>query len=797
MDNRIRFDIADNQFTLDFAEEVKAEDLSLKVIRNDDPSLDIAWNEKDEQFHWINSGPNLLFSLLYPKRAVTGTAKFYLNPGLANFLKKVPQNVVYEIQIFNGRKIIAFSRTNAVKISKDVETASSKKMSAKGICAVIDVMLNDENDSVKNVFADPAPSAENFSAAETGTAEEPAPEKQKFSRSEFSGEPAVAENFSAEPVYEHDRQKQLESFFYGIDPDDQGRIISDRWMKTAFAAGIAIGIAVIAAVACNYAFGGASSSRDSLLDLFLNLLPRAGTDGQTSEVISFFWVILTALIYLTALCFKCRIVLKENRRRTKEINSRLFIEIKNNKNRFRETADQALSDLVTKSRMHFLNLFAGSLIAYKCGNSVAYGCRDSAADYFNEETVGSSHLHYSRMIMPAVLTAVGVLGTFVGLLLSLTSLRDYGIGADSAEMIPQIKELIKGASTAFITSIWGVFFSIVYTFIISWAKHSSSRTIKNLQENIDSVFCPYLGSDEKESVQSAINRLGARIDRNSAVMAERIAKAITAYVADVNDHTVGIVKDVVNEFQKRLLEILGKQSRELEAAAGKLVRAHDDAAEHVKQKYEQWELQHKTLIDEVQKEFGTIQRDADSYASKLQNLGDSFARMNKSFDNFSAMYQQMLSAASGNQEIMSGFVKEINQRIDRLNELFSESARFQEQLAGNTALFREFINNQNTYQKDMDQIITRLGESNIQIAKFRDGLTLNLQQEYRRIQEQIRNSSEHNTELMRHNIDELNRCWIEVVRDNMERLKDAFGNLARISGGEHVREAGTSGKKQN
>jgi len=101
MDNRIRFDIADNQFTLDFAEEVKAEDLSLKVIRNDDPSLDIAWNEKDEQFHWINSGPNLLFSLLYPKRAVTGTAKFYLNPGLANFLKKVPQNVVYEIQIFN------------------------------------------------------------------------------------------------------------------------------------------------------------------------------------------------------------------------------------------------------------------------------------------------------------------------------------------------------------------------------------------------------------------------------------------------------------------------------------------------------------------------------------------------------------------------------------------------------------------------------------------------------------------------------------------------------------------------
>ena len=165
MDNRIRFDIADNQFTLDFAEEVKAEDLSLKVIRNDDPSLDIAWNEKDEQFHWINSGPNLLFSLLYPKRAVTGTAKFYLNPGLANFLKKVPQNVVYEIQIFNGRKIIAFSRTNAVKISKDVETASSKKMSAKGICAVIDVMLNDENDSVKNVFADPAPAAENFSAS--------------------------------------------------------------------------------------------------------------------------------------------------------------------------------------------------------------------------------------------------------------------------------------------------------------------------------------------------------------------------------------------------------------------------------------------------------------------------------------------------------------------------------------------------------------------------------------------------------------------------------------------------------
>ncbi len=790
MDNKeIKFNISDNEFVLNFKEEAELKDLSFKVIRSNDKSLDIAWSEKDNCFHWVNSGPDLVFRLLYPGRPIIGEARFFLNPCLTNFLQKVGQNTVLEAQVFNKKKLIACSRFNVMDLPHQRETEASIKCAREGISATIEVLLGETPEPLSGVWKDTDVSPEQTEYEDNMdlNAEDEMPESENSEIENLNSQMNYAEEnnsayYDNEFIPSQHLQQRLDSFFYHIDSSDDGNVISDKKLNWCFGVGIAAGILVSILLIFNYCFLKNLNYDNAVL----NLLPRSGSTDQASESISFYWVLFTVAVYSLALWFKRKKVLNENGCKAQIVNNLLFKEIRSNTRNFKEIADSAVSELATKEKMQFLNLFSNSLVEYRCGDYKAYGCKDSAAEYFNEETVGSSNLHYSRMIMPAILTAIGVLGTFVGLLLSLTSLRDYGIGADSADMVPQIKELIKGASTAFITSIWGVIFSIVYTMVISCAKHFSSDTIKQLQQNLDSVFYPYLNSEDKDSVQVAIKKLGIKItsklEQNATEIADNIGQAITKYVADVNDHTVGIVKDVVREFQQRFLAILENQSNGLENAAQKLVKAQDAAAEHVRAKYQQWEMEHKSLIDEVKKEYAKIQSDATKYVAQLQNVGQNFENINNSFQNFSGLYQQMLEVSNRNQQTMEKFISDVNSKIESLNKIFADATLYQEKIAEYSEFFKEFFSNQKTFQSTLQDMIVHMNESNNQIVKLKDGLSFCLDIEYNRIRELIKETNDNNKDLLKRNIDELNSCWIDVVKDNMDRLKDAFDNLRQVNG---------------
>ena len=90
----------DNTLIYSFIEKVDIRDLSLKIINNAESQLDIAWDEKEERFRWINSGANLTLSSTYPDRDIIGDASIELNPCLVNFLTSSARDYVFKIQLF-------------------------------------------------------------------------------------------------------------------------------------------------------------------------------------------------------------------------------------------------------------------------------------------------------------------------------------------------------------------------------------------------------------------------------------------------------------------------------------------------------------------------------------------------------------------------------------------------------------------------------------------------------------------------------------------------------------------------
>jgi hypothetical protein len=80
--------------------------------------------------------------------------------------------------------------------------------------------------------------------------------------------------------------------------------------------------------------------------------------------------------------------------------------------------------------------------------------------------------------VPAILTTIGILGTFVGIAIGLKGLT--GFGSDSSALVEQASTLIGGLGTAFDTSIAGMGTSFFFMILFSWSVSNTKKAKDNL-----------------------------------------------------------------------------------------------------------------------------------------------------------------------------------------------------------------------------------------------------------------------------------------------------------------------------
>lgn len=113
-----------------------------------------------------------------------------------------------------------------------------------------------------------------------------------------------------------------------------------------------------------------------------------------------------------------------------------------------------------------------------------------AAHFFNTHSI-SRGLTENRLLaaVPGFLTAVGVIGTFVGLQLGLGPLGSLDPSHAKADELTQgIFGMIGGASIAFMTSVWGVLTSVVFNFIEKGLERWIRGEIASFQNDVDYLY---------------------------------------------------------------------------------------------------------------------------------------------------------------------------------------------------------------------------------------------------------------------------------------------------------------------
>ncbi len=185
-------------------------------------------------------------------------------------------------------------------------------------------------------------------------------------------------------------------------------------------------------------------------------------------------------------------------------------------------------------------------------------------DYINDEEL-NIHVHKRLLEMiPDIFTSLGILGTFVGL---VWGLKDFNT-TDLNNISGSVSALLDGIKVAFLTSIYGIAFSIMYSYGL---KSESSFMSENLQMFLNRFHSYVMPSAENESrnlmvastkIQTdAMNKMAQQF---SVQMADSFEKVITPTFVKMNsslDTLVNSVTQVQTEAIQEILNVFMKEMR--------------------------------------------------------------------------------------------------------------------------------------------------------------------------------------------------------------------------------------------
>ncbi len=363
-----------------------------------------------------------------------------------------------------------------------------------------------------------------------------------------------------------------------------------------------------------------------------------------------------------------------------------------------------------------------------------------ASDYVNIDSIAVAYrLNLKRMnVVPNILTSLGILGTFLGL-----SIAVIGFDSETSDGIKDsIQTLLSGMSTAFITSVVGMFFSMIFLLI-------ERGNINRLGSIIDE-FCTTLDKKYHCSIDSAVIRAFSYEDEEGQLYqpvetlqfvcedVKNMRKQLETFGTDICDN-IGNALD--NSFQEKLVPIINDLSQKLENPAQavtdglvkELKKVCDDFSNNVTQGV-------NDKMDEL------LERFIDA-SNSIYTLPDTIDSVNKS-----------LSASTKDTILATQAVSEaLDNQILRLNDLVDSFGNALEKLCGVSANITEL-------HEKLESLPNSISEATTAVALAANGIS----ESQKRVNETIEG------------IKNVNEVTSKVVEEYTVNIKDIQNGLSDI-----------------
>lgn len=327
--------------------------------------------------------------------------------------------------------------------------------------------------------------------------------------------------------------------------------------------------------------------------------------------------------------------------------------------------------------------------------------------YINEEEI-ELHVHKRLLEMvPDILTSLGILGTFVGL---VWGLKNFDPGNYEA-MTGSVTALVEGIKVAFMTSIYGIAFSIIYTYGVKSEYHFMTEMFQKFFNEFHIYVMPSAENETRNILISTqktqTSAMEMMAEQVAIQMVEGFAKVITPTFVKMNESLDSIVSTVTKTQTEAAKELLEAFAKEMDRSFGNQFGQFQEMLEELKKT--QTENMHYTnaLYQTLSTQMG------DSYAKQDAMMKDSLLEMD-------TMVKQMITESGGlvskvldqNQVIMKS---QMEQSADWLNKITTEQNTYMESV---NLMMKETQNIQKQQEQEYQRLSEYMKEAEETSAKF-------------------------------------------------------------------------------
>ena len=279
-------------------------------------------------------------------------------------------------------------------------------------------------------------------------------------------------------------------------------------------------------------------------------------------------------------------------------------------------------------------------------------------DYIGEYEINNyTHRRLAEMV-PDVLTSLGILGTFMGLVWGLRGFNPVSYEA----MASSITSLIDGIKVAFVTSIFGISLSLAYSYWLRGALTSVSESLDDFLDKYylcavsptDATAMNHVLSNQKEQTR-AIENMGTAISDQLAVS-----------MADHMDPVMSQMNQTLDHFVRT---VTLNQEELLENIAASVMAA-------MKQEFISEFVEMRGMLKEANK----VQKDYLDYITKAQaqfeqNLGEGSRQMSKAIEESAEGTKASMEELKVQQEHLTEFVEYMTKAMGNLSAMNAENAK--------------------------------------------------------------------------------------------------------------------------
>ena len=352
-------------------------------------------------------------------------------------------------------------------------------------------------------------------------------------------------------------------------------------------------------------------------------------------------------------------------------------------------------------------------------------------EYLNGDDM-DEHVHKRLLEMaPDIFTSLGILGTFVGLVWGLKNFEPTNYEA----MTTSVASLVDGIKVAFLTSIYGIAMSIVYT---CGMKSEYSSMTASLQKFLDRFHTYVMPTAESESmnilVSSQKNQTAAMeqmAEKFSVQMAGSFEKVITPTFQKMNDSLDVLVSSVTKCQEDAIREILDTFLKEMNLsfkaqfedfgrALTQLKDAQTDNANYTTNLYQSMSRQLSEAYTEHERNMRTMLEDTSTAQKEYLDRADRILKDNQTIQKEQqadyqhlADYLKEAEASSAKfwvacNQTMQKYVEAAAQGMDRISAAGRRNVELaqanRQVVAEFDARLQEFMNYQKLSYKTMDQV---------------------------------------------------------------------------------------------